>query len=197
MAGTQVTIRPATEADAPAIARLLLLAMQEIVFAFIGERDETKARSFMDHLVARTDNQYGWPHAHVAMIDGQVVGAVCVYEGARLLELRAPVLRHLHEHFGRTVSPEAETSAGEWYIDTLGVDPTQQGKGIGSALLQAVIAEHAHVHGRTLGLLVDEGNPAARKLYIRSGFTATSYRTLLGKRLEHLQYAAEPPAHRR
>lgn len=189
-----MTVRPATQADSPAIARLLLLAMEEIVFAFIGERDVLKAQAFMEHLVARTGNQYSWPHVHVAEVDGRVVGAVCVYDGARLAELRAPVLHLLLERSGRTIDPGDETGPGEWYLDTLGVDPGQQGKGIGSALLRAVIAEHAQAHGRTLGLLVAADNPAARMLYLRMGFVPVGTRTLMGKRMEHLKYAAGTPA---
>ncbi len=183
-------VHPAVEADAPAIARLLLLAMEDIVFAFIGARDEAQAAAFMHHQVCATGNQYSWTNAYVAECEGAVVGAACVYDGARLLELRAPVLRYLHEQHGRLVTPEPETGPGEWYIDTLGVDPDHQGKGIGSALLQAIMQAHAHEQGRTLGLLVDLDNPAARKLYLRLGFTSVGERPLMGKRLEHLQYRA-------
>lgn len=189
-----MVIRPATKADAPAVARLLLLAMEDIVHAFIGTNDNEQALAFMEHLVARNDNQYGWPHVLLAEETGTVVAAACVYEGARLHALRAPVLHHLRTHYERTVQPEDETGPGEWYIDTLGVDPTQQGKGLGSALLRGIIQTHVHEQGRTLGLLVDEDNPAARKLYLRLGFTIVGTRPLMGKRLEHLQYRAPQPS---
>jgi ribosomal protein S18 acetylase RimI-like enzyme len=43
-------------------------------------------------------------------------------------------------------------------------------QGLGAALIQAAIA-HARAEVSVLQLLVGEGNPAARRLYERAGFT--------------------------
>ncbi|WPB87143.1 GNAT family N-acetyltransferase [Sediminicoccus rosea] len=50
------------------------------------------------------------------------------------------------------------------------VRPKARGQGIGAALLEAAIA-HARAEVSVLQLMVGEGNPAARRLYERAGFT--------------------------
>jgi ribosomal protein S18 acetylase RimI-like enzyme len=76
---------------------------------------------------------------------------------------------------------------GEFYIDSLGVAANQQGKGIGSKLLLFLIDEYVTINQKTLGLLVDEENPAAKKLYLKLGFKTVGKKTLVGKNLEQLQ----------
>ncbi len=63
---------------------------------------------------------------------------------------------------GRLQVPEAE-------ILTLAIMPGARGKGIGHALLQALIAQIAARGGRELFLEVAEGNAAARALYAKVG----------------------------
>jgi ribosomal protein S18 acetylase RimI-like enzyme len=85
------------------------------------------------------------------------------------------------------LSPEDETQAGEYYIDSLGVRPELQGRGIGAQLLLFVIDKYVTRQRKTLGLLEDEENPDARKLYLKLGFKSVGIETLVGKRMEHLQ----------
>jgi ribosomal protein S18 acetylase RimI-like enzyme len=180
-------IRMATAADSKVIARYLLLAMEDIVYGFIGRRDAMKALAFMEYCVERPNNQYSWQNCLVAEEHGQVVAAINVYDGARLQELRQPVVEAIHRLFGRQVLPEDETQAGEYYIDTLGVNPDCQGRGIGTRLLQHLIRDHVNNQGHTLGILVDDDNPEARKLYLRLGFRNAGKKVLMGKNMEHLQ----------
>lgn len=84
-------------------------------------------------------------------------------------------------------NPEDETSQGEWYIDTLGVHPNQQGKGVGSLLLNYLIEERVTKLQQTLGLLVDLDNPNAKRLYLKLGFKSVGEKTLAGKQMDHLQ----------
>jgi RimJ/RimL family protein N-acetyltransferase len=54
-------------------------------------------------------------------------------------------------------------------------------------MLEFVIHEHVHIKRRTLGLLVDEDNPNAERLYLRAGFEPEGLRSLAGKKMKHLQ----------
>ena len=180
-------IRKATPRDAKAIATHLLLAMEEIVYGFIGERNGARALAFMQHFAAQEANQYSWQNCWVAEQDGEVLAAANVYDGAKLHELRAPVLEHIRSHFHKDFQTEDETGPGEYYLDTIGVEGNHQGKGIGAKLLQFLIDEYVTRGGETLGLLVDEENPQAKRLYVKLGFKPVEKRVLFSKLMEHLQ----------
>jgi ribosomal protein S18 acetylase RimI-like enzyme len=182
-----IFVRKAVLNDAEAIATYLFLAMEEIAYKFIGEEDPEKAREFMLHFVKKGNNQYSYENCWVAEDDMKVVAAVNLYSGAQLTELRQPVIEYLRSSFNRDFNPEDETQAGEYYIDSLGVDPNQQSQGIGTKLLQFVIDEYVNKHNQTLGLLVDETNPNAKRLYLKLGFKSMGKKVLFGKNMEHLQ----------
>jgi len=73
------------------------------------------------------------------------------------------------------------------YVDALAVSPNHQGKGIGSKLLQIVIDEYVVEKRQILGLLVDEDNPSAKRIYIKLGFRPVGKKMLAGKHMEHLR----------
>ncbi|WP_257657748.1 GNAT family N-acetyltransferase [Parapedobacter lycopersici] len=180
-------IRKAAPDDAGVISDLLLLAMEEIVSAFIGEKSNKKARLFLKSLISKKANQYSYENCWVAEnADGPIAAAI-VYEGARLKELRDPVIREIKKRFNNDFFYEDETQAGEFYIDSIGVNPTQQGKGVGSNMLRFLIGEYVEKRKQTLGLLVDENNPNAKRLYLQLGFVPVGRKTLAGKKMEHLQ----------
>ena len=180
-------IRKATVADAPQIAQCLLLAMEDIVFEFIGFHDHEKALDFMLHFSQLKNNQYSYENCWVACVEGKVVAAANIYDGSALQRLRKPVLDYLAKEFDRNFVPEDETQSGEYYIDTLGVLPRHRGKGIGSRLLRFLIVEYLEKQGKILGLLVDKDNPQAIQLYLNIGFKPQMQKTLMGKKMEHLQ----------
>ena len=169
------------------MARYLLLAMESIVYQFIGQRNEEAAKAFMLHFTTKERNQYSYQNGWLAEVDGEVVGAVNVYNGGELHQLRAPVINHIHMHYHASFTPEDETGPGEYYIDTIGVHPEYRGRGIGAQLLQHLVHEYVQERGETLGLLVSEGNPNAKRLYTKLGFRPVGKRVLFGIPMEHLQ----------
>lgn len=180
-------IRKATIKDSKDIATYLLLAMEDIVYKFIGEQNYDKAKEFLLHFIEKENNQYSYKNCFVVEDDNEIIAAVNIYDGAKLHLLREPIAQYVRTHFNKNFNPEDETQKGEFYIDTLGVSPKCQGKGIGSKLLQFLIDEYVTKKQKTLGLLVDEGNPNAKKLYLKLGFKPVGIKTLIGKRMEHLQ----------
>jgi ribosomal protein S18 acetylase RimI-like enzyme len=182
-----VAIRKATLNDSQIIAMHLLLAMEDIVYKFIGEEDPDKAMEFMLHFAGKDDNQYSYENCWVAEVNSTVVAVVIVYDGARLVKLREPVVEYIRGKFNPQFQPEDETQAGEYYIDCLAVNPDQRARGIGTKLLEFVINEYVNKQGQTLGLLVDEVNPNAKRLYLRLGFQSVATKVLFGKNMEHLQ----------
>ncbi|MEJ5054065.1 GNAT family N-acetyltransferase [Sphingobacterium sp. MYb382] len=184
-----IICRPAKREDASKIAPIMLLAMEEIAYYFIGERNQEKAVALLKLFIERTDNQYGYNHIIVAEEEGEIWGQLCLYDGAKLDELRQPILDYLEETHAVTIpSEDKETQAGEIYIDTIAVSPKAQGKGIGKLLLNYAIETYVKDQGKTLGLLVDQDNPAAKRLYLNMGFKIVKPLHIFKKNMEHLQY---------
>jgi len=182
-----MNIRKAIPADSQAVSSCLLLAMEDIVYKFIGEKNLEKARAFLLNFVERENNQYSYQNCWVVEAGGEVVAAANLYQGAQQVELRKPVDQYLKNHFKSGIIPEDETQAGEVYLDSIGVNPAHQGKGIGLKLLQFLINLYVLEQNNTLGLLVDENNPAAKRLYLKLGFKPVGTKMFVGKKMEHLQ----------
>lgn len=98
----------------------------------------------------------------VARREGRALGTVLV---------NGPV-----EHSGAPAGDGAE-------LVYLGLAPEARGKGVARALLSAAIRECAAARLRTLSLAVDARNGPARALYASFGFTRTSSRAALVRRL--------------
>jgi GNAT superfamily N-acetyltransferase len=181
-------IRKARVEDSRFITPYLLLAMEDIVYEFIAEKSYNKAIDFLNAMVAQRQNQYSYENCWVAENEERIIAVACLYDGGQLQELRKPVAHYIKEQFAKDFNPEDETQAGEVYIDCVGVHPNQQGKGIGSKIFAFLIEEYVIKQKQTLGLLVDCDNPKAEKLYLKLGFKIVGEKSLVGKRLKHLQY---------
>ena len=201
----KLIIRKATIADASFIAAHIMLAMNDLIYRFTGDNSKEKATAFIEELVREPRNQYSYENCRVVeeVPEGEdyrqddtsrpIIATAVIYDGARLSELREPVIRKIRERFHHEFNPEDETEAGELYLDCLGVNPDQQGKGIGSKLLNYLIEEYVTKNNCTLGLLVDKDNPGAQQLYIRLGFKVAGEKTLTGKPMLHLQAVPNSP----
>ena len=180
-------IRKAELKDSKKVAEYLLLAMEEIVYEFIGNRNRKKAAAFMNWCVENENTQYSYQNAWVADQNGEIIGAIVIYNGADLYLLRENVEKYIKTVTSKSFEPEDETQAGEYYIDSFGVSQKHQGKGIGSKMLNHLIQEFTEKQGLTLGLLVEKDNPAAKRLYERLGFKKVGEKMLVGKEMEHMQ----------
>ncbi|MGY8915642.1 MAG: N-acetyltransferase family protein [Flavobacteriales bacterium] len=182
-----MTIRKATSNDVESIAPLLMLVLENMVYKFIGETDYIKAKEFLVYFLKREHNQYSFQNCFIAERDNEIIGVINIYQGSDLNELRQPILEYSNHYYSTELHIEDETQAGEYYIDTIAVSSGEQGRGIGSKLLQHVIDTHVFGQKQTLGLLVDEHNPKAKKLYLNKGFKCVGKKVLLGHHMEHLQ----------
>lgn len=116
----------------------------------------------LDAVLAIEARAYGWPWSRGNFVDTLAAGHV-----AEVLEDRdAGVIGYF----------VAMTGVGELHLLNVTVAPEWQGQGLGSALLEAVVA-----HGRDRGLAelwleVRESNHLARALYGRRGFAEVGLR---------------------
>jgi ribosomal-protein-alanine N-acetyltransferase len=64
----------------------------------------------------------------------------------------------------------------EAWVQTMAVQPSVQGQGVGTRLLQDLLDEAQRRHHRTVALEVRADNPTAQRLYARHGFVQTGLR---------------------
>ena len=169
-----IRIEPATPAQADDLVRLIMTAMTAdccLYYAGPGRTLEDFAR-VLGRLVREGASQYSYRNTIVAIdiASGCVVGACVAYDGACLHALREAFFRACREEIGREFDAFAdETGPGEYYVDSLAVRSDYRRRGIASALLRAT-ALRAEALGLPLGLLVDQGNPGAERMYTALGF---------------------------
>lgn len=185
-----MNIIPANKDQAPIIATLIMEAMNhECCQYFAGEHHTLDDfHRVMTKLVEREDSQYSYRNTLVAISDnGEVMGICVAYDGGQLRPLRQAFLREMKEELGMDHSGMAdETQAGEYYIDSICVDQRFRGKGIASALLEAMARKATREGFHTIGLLVDKENPRAEKLYARVGFRYVNDASWGGHSLKHM-----------
>ena len=180
MTGGNVEFRRAAVDDAAIVAHIVAMAFgEDLTRRLCGDAGET----LFEELVRRDDTQYSYRNVLVCEVDGEVVGAVCGYDGARLHELRAPVLETILMRCGAMPEVADETSAGEFYLDTLGVLPQVRGRGLGAELIRRMRDEAFAEGHECVSLLVDEDNRAAERLYERLGFRRSDEVDLLGHKM--------------
>ncbi len=182
-----MVIRKARKSEAGEVAKLLLLAMEDIVYTFINETDHTKAVNLITYFVKKEKNQYSYENCYVGLISNKIVAAVNLYDGEKLSILQLPIKEHIKQNYNPNFYQEEETQTGEIYIDSLGVNLQYQRQGLGTRLLKEIISKYSKEKGLILGLLVETENTNAKRLYLKLGFKKSGEKQLAGKRLEHLQ----------
>lgn len=186
---TGITYRDARKDDALEISGFFMAAWP--VEEFLKMSDSLTLHGLRDIIrgyAEAEDTLYSYRNTIVAEYEGRIVGAICGYDGADFRRLKHPVAEDLKTRFGEVayVSSE-ETGPGEFYLDSIGVDSGMRSHGIGSGLFSAMISRAAGLGHTTVGLLVDEDNPRAEKLYARLGFRTVGRVDFLGHPMKHMQ----------
>lgn len=185
MKSSDITIRPATEADAALIAQVVAMAIgnEEGVRHYCGEQ----YLDVLADIASQSDTQYSWQQTLVAEVDGEAVGAVVGYDGGELSRLREGTYGVIRKTIADAQPIIDETEAGEYYLDSVGVLPHFQGRGIGRVLVAAFCSKvFAEGHQR-VGLIVDMENPRAETLYASLGFRRVGTKPFFGHHMWHLQ----------
>ncbi len=182
----------ATKSQANTIARLIMQAMNyDCCLYFMGTNytlDDFEQT--MTKLVKSDNSQYSYQNTITALDDDERLCGICVsYDGGKLHQLRKAFVSAMKDNFGRDFSNmEDETTKGELYIDSLAVEEHSRRKGFATALIKATIEKAKTMKMPAVGLLVDQGNPEAEKLYQRIGFEFVNETTWGGHPMKHLQY---------
>ncbi|MBO5592379.1 MAG: GNAT family N-acetyltransferase [Prevotella sp.] len=127
--------------------------------------------SFLKTVGARDDTLYSWRHTRILLCEGKLAGGLISYDGAT------------HEEGRRNtwVMPDGrllnsgevpETTAGEYYFDSLAIVPEFRGHGLWRLLFDDAV-ETARKNGfHRVALICDESYPWLGKLYSSYGFVA-------------------------
>jgi DNA-3-methyladenine glycosylase I len=185
MDAMKIIVRSAVQEDAAMIAKAVEMAIGDEVALRHYCGDDYHA--VLAEVACRRDTQYSWQNALIAEVDGMVAGAVVGYDGAELYTLREGTFAVLSDYVRHSVSIVDETSAGEYYLDSVGVLPEFRGLGVGCALVKAFCDKAFTTGHRRVGLIVDCENPNAAKLYTSLGFERVGTKLFFGHNMWHLQ----------
>lgn len=188
---SRIKIVAARREDAESIGRAVTMAIGEELAEELAGPNHTAAdvERMFSSLAVRSDAQYSYLNSFVALdSEGNVVGAVVVYDGANLHRLREAFISEAKEAIGLEYDEDwpDETDSEEFYLDSLAVFEGYRGKGIAHRLIEAA-AELAKVSGKPLGLLVSKSNDRARRLYESLGFKCIGERPFAGEVMYHMR----------
>jgi ribosomal protein S18 acetylase RimI-like enzyme len=153
------------------------------VFDFIfGRSTHGKATHFLHEAFPLRGNLFSHRRHYVAAWDGEVVGTMALFTKKDVRDSQPYTAARIVRHYGlqafgvlwRGLRVESELirppRTACLYVAHVGVAPSFQGKGIGTALLQHA-ERQAHAQGfRRLSLDVSARNRRAQRLYERLGF---------------------------
>jgi ribosomal protein S18 acetylase RimI-like enzyme len=172
-----MTFRPATKADAPALAELVNYAGEGLPLylwtrlAKDGEDpwDVGRARA------AREEGAFSYRNATVLEANGECAGCLIGYE---IPDAPKPISADMPAIF--VPFQELENLApGTWYINVLAVQPRFRNRGLGAKLI-ALAEETARKAGkRGMSLIVADKNSGALRLYERHGYTRRASRKMV------------------
>ena len=159
-----LTIRKANIGDAAFLADGFLTAIH------IDNCTDEMKRAIVD--VCRLEmSLYSWKNAVVAEQNGHAVGCLIFYDGAEYEALRQITYSALKDFaIADLYLQDAETHAGEYYLDSLAVIESARHKGVASELLRAAIAEARKQNASAIALACDPENINALNLYHSLGF---------------------------
>ncbi len=180
-----VQLRPAHPFDAAFAVPLIQATIGRIGYALIGVTDDVAAERTLLGFYPLRGNRLSFEHQLIAQApSGEPLGLILAYPGDHAEAMDEPFRERLRA-LGLPDRIESGGTPGELYVDTLAVTEAARGQGIGARLLDAAVERAATLGLHQVGLLVEDGNPAAR-LYARQGFRPAGTRALAGGTYTHL-----------
>lgn len=186
-----INIRNARAEDAHAAVPLIMEAIGDIAMQITGETEQLEVTKEFVKLFTRTDNRHSYLYTYIAEIEEKVAGVLVFYSAEQAITLDASLEHYLSNKKGTSVKIDPETLPGEWYIDTVVVDPTYRGQGIGTELLNYAEQLVRSFGGGKLSLNVETEKYAAISLYNRLSFDTVCPWTIIGEPFYHMVKTVE------
>lgn len=173
-----ITIRKARKEDTEYVAKTVLTALDM----------DTSDLEWVKASCADPKSMYSWNKSLIAEDAGKPIGCIVSYKGDDYQDLR----EYTWSRLWTGTDPEMirntaiETYPGEYYLDSLAIEPEYRGKGLGKMLMKAAMQE-----GRTLGydkfsLLVALEKPRLKDYYASLGFKEANDVNFFGHRYKRM-----------
>lgn len=181
-------IRLAKKEDAKQIVPLIVQAIEDIAFMLTGTKTYEEAETLLTYYVQSENNRLSYHNCLVKVHEEQVIGVIIAYHVSELAKLDQEMLEIISRNTKKDAKVDQEAEEGDYYIDTVSVNPAYQGLGIGTELLNGLL-EHATTIGvKRVSLNVDQDKPAARRLYEKIGFGYEKVQQIMGKPYDYLVF---------
>lgn len=185
-------IRFAKKTDTHEIADLIMVILEDMELPLIQQLGSETVKSLLMQAMANPAYRYGYSQGLVLEQGGEIAGVAFGYPDEAEETIDEPfsaVLAANGLDATQKLFVDKESFPDEWYLDTISVNETYRGQGVGSQLLEALPLLAEKANKSCIGLSVDVANPKAKKLYERQGFIVVGERWLSGHLYEHMQKA--------
>ena len=173
-----LSIRNAREEDVEFVAKTVLTALDM----------DTSGLEWVMESCADPKSMYSWNKSMIAEVDGKPIGCIISYSGDDYQTLR----EYTWSRLWKTTDPATikqsaiETYPGEYYLDSLAIEPEYRGHGLGKKLMQAAI-EYGKEHGYArFALLVALEKPRLKEYYSSLGFEEEGDVNFFGHRYKRM-----------
>ena len=165
----EVRFRPATKADASALAVLVDIAGEGMP-AYMWSTLAAPGQSLLElgrERAQRDSGGFSWRNAVVAEIGGEVAACLVGYRLDDPYDLG--VLADMPQLVQPLVKLEAR-APGSWYVNVLATLPEFRRQGIAAKLLEVAESKGKEAGAPSLSVIVGSWNQAAARLYRRAGY---------------------------
>lgn len=132
--------------------------------------------------------RFGYENAYIYDVEGEIAGVLFGYPGEWEILIDGPLQASMLK-YGLNYEKlfvESETLPGEWYVDTLVIDPEFRRQGIASSLVEHVVEIAKEKGFNKLALNCEVDNEGALMLYKNLGFNVVTKLVLSGHVYWHM-----------
>lgn len=182
MKKAELLFRKAVVSDVPFICKTVLSAIGAEDFEFDGGDGRQKVFDALNDIVLMEDSLYSYRNVLIAEVEGLCAGSIIAYDGGRYKDMKGKTLGILTERLKMDFrDTQEETSAGEYYLDSLAVAPAFRRKGIGRMLVGQALEAGEALGFEKASLLVLASDEGLISLYSSCGFKEDGRKRFLGK----------------
>lgn len=176
-------IQFASKQDADEVIPLMEAAIGNIAYTLTGTENADQVYQTLKRFFLEENNRLSYKHILVSREEDKVVGMLLCYAGDDAARLDEPIANHLRsigavDHLEALVT---EALPGDYYLDSIAVDHTMQGRGIAKELMTAFEQIGYQQQYDRLSLIVEPANERAYALYTKQGYQEDGVMNVSGK----------------